>query len=36
MNGYFAQLKPCVIGIEATQGAHYWARVLSAQGHSHF
>jgi transposase len=34
MQGYFAQLKPCVVGIEATQGAHYWARVLTAHGHS--
>lgn len=23
-----------MVGIEATQGAHYWARVLSARGHS--
>jgi transposase len=34
MEGYFAQLKPCVVGIEATQGAHYWTRVLTARGHS--
>ena len=33
MQGYFAQRTPCVIGIEATQGAHYWARVLTARGH---
>jgi transposase len=34
MPGYFTQLKPCVVGIEATQGAHYWARVLTAHGHT--
>ena len=34
MQGYFSQLKPCVVGIEATQGAHYWARVLTAHGHT--
>lgn len=31
---YFANRAPCVIGIEACGGAHYWARQLSAQGHS--
>jgi transposase len=34
MGEFFSQLKPCVIGIEATQGAHYWTRVLSAYGHT--
>ena len=34
MQGYFSQLKPCVVGIEATRGAHYWARVLTAHGHT--
>jgi transposase len=29
----FRQLTPCLIGIEATQGAHYWGRVLRALGH---
>src|SRR5258706_7984661 len=24
---FFANLPKCVVGIEATQGAHYWARV---------
>ena len=24
---FFANLPKCVIGIEATQGAHYWSRV---------
>lgn len=30
---FFAQLSPCVIGMEACAGAHYWARELSRQGH---
>jgi transposase len=31
---YFAQLAPCLIGIEACGGAHYWARELSKLGHT--
>ncbi len=31
---YFAQLPPCLIGMEACAGAHYWARKLRAQGHT--
>jgi transposase len=30
---FFRHLKPCVIGMEATRGAHYWARVLRGFGH---
>jgi transposase len=30
---FMAQLPPCVIGIEAGAGAHYWARVLQQCGH---
>ncbi len=30
---YFAQLPPCVVGIEACGGSHYWARELSKLGH---
>ena len=30
---FFRHQTPCVIGIEATQGAHYWARVVGALGH---
>lgn len=30
---FFAQLAPCLIGIEACGGAHYWARELSGLGH---
>lgn len=29
----FRQLTPCLIGMEATRGAHYWARVLRSFGH---
>ena len=31
---FFAQLPPCVVGMEACAGAHYWARKLQAQGHT--
>lgn len=31
---YFVKLEPCLIGLEACGGAHYWARELSAQGHT--
>jgi transposase len=30
---FFARLEPCLVGMEATSGAHYWARVLGALGH---
>lgn len=30
---YFAQLPPCLIGMEACGGAHHWARRFQAQGH---
>ncbi len=30
---FFAQVPPCLIGIEACGTAHYWARELSALGH---
>lgn len=30
---YFANLSPCLIGMEACGGAHYWARKLTALGH---
>jgi transposase len=30
---FFANVPTCVIGIEATQGAHHWARVLGRLGH---
>src|SRR5258708_113982 len=31
---FFAQLPPCLIGMEACGGAHYWARKLSDFGHT--
>lgn len=30
---FFANLPPCLIGMEASNGSHYWARVLSELGH---
>jgi transposase len=30
---FFANLPPCVIGLEACAGAHYWARELAVLGH---
>ncbi len=29
---FFAQLQPCLIGIEACATAHYWARELQGLG----
>lgn len=31
---FFANLPPCLIGMEACSGAHYWARKLQAMGHT--
>ena len=31
---FFAQLPPCLIGIEACGSAHYWARELATLGHT--
>ena len=31
---FFAQLPPCLIGVEACGSAHYWARELQALGHT--
>jgi len=31
---YFANLTPCLIGMEACGGAHYWARQLAGSGHT--
>lgn len=31
---YFAQLKPCVVALEACGGAHHWARELIRLGHT--
>jgi transposase len=30
---YFAKLEPCLVGMEASAGAHYWARELTKLGH---
>lgn len=30
---FFANIPPCLIGMEACAGAHHWARMLSSQGH---
>lgn len=31
---FFVQLPPCIIGIEACGGAHYWGRELTKLGHT--
>jgi len=31
---YFANLEPCLIGMEACGSAHYWARKLAGYGHT--
>jgi transposase len=31
---FFARLSPCLVGMEACGGAHYWARVLTELGHT--
>ena len=33
MKRFFANLEPCLIGMEACGSAHYWARELEASGH---
>jgi len=30
---FFGKLEPCLVGIEACAGAHYWAREITALGH---
>ncbi|WP_209428487.1 IS110 family transposase, partial [Pararhodobacter sp. SW119] len=30
---FFSELPPCVVGMEASNGAHYWARMLAEFGH---
>ena len=34
MSEFFANLSPCLIGMEACGSAHYWARKLQAFGHT--
>jgi transposase len=31
---FFANLPACIVGIEATQGTHFWARILGTFGHT--
>lgn len=31
--GFMRKLRPCVVGMEACGGAHYWARQLAAMGY---
>jgi len=31
---FFANLPPCLIGMEACGSAHYWARKLNELGHT--
>jgi len=33
MRTFFAEIKPCLVGMEACGSAHYWARELRAMGH---
>ena len=30
---FFGSIAQCVVGLEATRGAHYWARVIGSFGH---
>jgi transposase len=34
LSTFFSNMEPCLIGMEACSGAHYWARFLVNQGHS--
>jgi transposase len=34
MMGFFANLSPCLIGMEACGSAHFWARQLMELGHT--
>ena len=34
MAKYFANLEPCLVGMEACGSAHYWARKLGSYGHT--
>jgi len=34
MAGFFVNIPPCLIGIEACSSAHFWARKLVAMGHT--
>jgi len=34
LHALIASLPPCVIGMEACSGAHHWARLFQAHGHT--
>ena len=34
MSTYYANLEPCLIGMEACGSSHYWARKLQSMGHT--
>ena len=34
VTGFFANVPPCVVGMEACCGAHYWSRVIGRFGHT--
>lgn len=34
MREFFAQIEPCLVGMEACSSAHYWARELRSMGHT--
>ena len=33
VSDFFANVPKCLVGLEATRGAHYWARILASFGH---
>jgi len=33
MRRFFASLEPCLVGMEACGGSHYWSRELAGLGH---
>ena len=33
VSAFFANIPPCLVGMEASNGAHYWAKLLSELGH---
>ena len=33
ISDFFSNIPQCAVGMEATQGAHYWARVIGSFGH---
>ena len=33
LKAFMMNLPPCLVGMEACGGAHYWARLLSSWGH---